>query len=321
LAVAVASPTSEVVQVLLGNGDGTFTPSGSTLSVGSYPSAIVSADFDGDGKPDLAVTIAFSDTLAVFLGNGDGTFRPAAASPETGNYPLSLVTADVNGDGIPDLALGNDGSSTLTILFGNGDGTFTAASTNVATGNSPISIAAADFNGDGFPDLATANALADTASVFLTQLTWTATAALTGVNPSSAGSHLVDASYDGDANYSASNSTTVALQTGDYPVPGIASLSPPSAIAGAAGQTLTINGTNFVSTSTVTYNGAPYAASFVSSMQLTITLSTSDQATAGAFPVVVTNPTPGGGASSAVNFTVNNLVPGIANLSPTSATA
>src|SRR5208282_1899917 len=108
LAVAVAGPGTEMVEVLLGNGDGTFTPFGSTLSVGSYPSAIVSVDFDGDGIPDLAVTIAFSSSLAVFLGNGDGTFRPAAASPETGNYPLSLLAADFNGDGIPDLAVGND---------------------------------------------------------------------------------------------------------------------------------------------------------------------------------------------------------------------
>ena len=109
--------------------------------------------------------------------------------------------------------------------------------------------------------------------------------------------------------------------TGLNPVPGITSLSPASATAGAASQTLTINGTNFVSTSTVTYNGAPHSASFVSATQLTITLSTSDQSTAGTCAVVVTNPAPGGGASSPVNFTVNNPVPGITSLSPASATA
>jgi len=317
LAVAVGNPANSVVEVLLGNGDGTFTPSGSTQSVGYYPSAIVSADFDGDGIPDLAVTITGSNNLAVFLGNGDGTFRPAAASPETGDDPLSLVAADFNGDGIPDLAVGNYSLSPLTILIGNGDGTFTAASTNMAAGNSPMSIAAADFNGDGLPDLATANSTDNTASVFLTQLTWTATAAVNGVNPSGAGSHLVDASYDGDANYSASVSTTVTLLTGVNPVPGITNLSPASAMAGAAGQTLTINGTNFVSTSTVTYNGAARAATFVSPTQVTITLSTSDQATAGSYPIEVSNPAPGGGASSAVNFTV--LGPAV-SLTPASLT-
>ena len=55
-------------------------------------------------------------------------------------------------------------------------------------------------------------------------------------------------------------------------------------------------GTGFISTSTVTYNGVAHTATFVSSTQLTIMLSASDQATAGSYPVVVTNPAPGGGA-------------------------
>jgi hypothetical protein len=105
------------------------------------------------------------------------------------------------------------------------------------------------------------------------------------------------------------------------PAPTISSLAPASATAGAAAQTLTINGTNFLSTSTVTYNGVARTATFVSASQLTIALTTGDQATAGTDPVVVTNPTPGGGVSSAMNFTVNNLVPGISSISPTSATA
>jgi hypothetical protein len=95
------------------------------------------------------------------------------------------------------------------------------------------------------------------------------------------------------------------------PVPSITSLSPSSATAGAAAQTLTINGTNFLSSSTVTYNGAAHTATFVSSTQLTISLSASDQATAGVYAVIVTNPPPGGGASNSFTFTVNNsAVPG-----------
>jgi hypothetical protein len=104
------------------------------------------------------------------------------------------------------------------------------------------------------------------------------------------------------------------------PAPTITSLSPSSAFAGAAAQTLTINGTNFVSTSTVTYNGAPHTATFVNSTQLTISLSASDQATGGAYPVVVTNPAPGGGASSPVNFTVQDFSVAPASGSSTSAT-
>ena len=114
-------------------------------------------------------------------------------------------------------------------------------------------------------------------------------------------------------------------QDQNNPVPTIASLSPSSATEGAAAQTLTIAGTNFLSAATVTYNGASRSATFVSATELTIQLTASDQATAGSYPVVVTNPTPGGGASNAVDFTVSavttNPVPTIASLSPSSATA
>jgi hypothetical protein len=105
------------------------------------------------------------------------------------------------------------------------------------------------------------------------------------------------------------------------PVPTISGLSPASAMAGAAAQALTINGANFVSTSTATYNNAAHAVTFVSATQLQIQLTTADLATAGRFAVVVTNPTPGGGSSAAVDFSVNNPVPTISNLSPASAMA
>jgi hypothetical protein len=104
-------------------------------------------------------------------------------------------------------------------------------------------------------------------------------------------------------------------------VPTITSLSPASATAGATSQAVTINGTGFVSTSTVTYNGVAHTATYVSSAQLKITLSATDLATTGTYPVVVTNPAPGGGASTAMSFTVGNPVPAITGISPGSATA
>ena len=102
-----------------------------------------------------------------------------------------------------------------------------------------------------------------------------------------------------------SNSVSFAVTSASNPVPSIVSLSPSSATAGAATQPLAINGTNFLSTSTVTYNAVPHTATYVSATQLTIQLSASDQATAGNYPVVVTNPSPGGGPSNSVSFTVN----------------
>jgi hypothetical protein len=88
------------------------------------------------------------------------------------------------------------------------------------------------------------------------------------------------------------------------PVPSITSLSPTQQAAGSGSQALTITGSGFVSGSTVTYNNAAHTASYAGGTQLAISLTPSDLATAGSFPVVVTNPQPGGGMSSAVNFNV-----------------
>jgi len=90
----------------------------------------------------------------------------------------------------------------------------------------------------------------------------------------------------------------------DNPVPKITSLSPWVVFTGAAAQTLTIAGTNFLASSTVTYNGTAHAATFVSATSLTIPLTAKDLAKPGAYPVVVSNPDPGGGASPAMNFTI-----------------
>ena len=116
----------------------------------------------------------------------------------------------------------------------------------------------------------------------------------------------------------ASNSANFSVNN---PVPSITGFSPASVIVGAAAQTLTINGTNFLSGSTVTLSGAGHTPTFVNATRLTIALSAGDQATLGSYPVVVTNPAPGGGASNSANFTVANPIPSITSISPTSAAA
>ena len=88
------------------------------------------------------------------------------------------------------------------------------------------------------------------------------------------------------------------------PVPAISTLAPSSLAVGSSPQALTINGTGFLASSTVTFNGIAHAATFVSANQLTISLTATDLGTAGSYPVVVTNPVPGGGASGAASFVV-----------------
>lgn len=103
------------------------------------------------------------------------------------------------------------------------------------------------------------------------------------------------------------------------PVPAITSLSPNSATAGTSAFTLTVNGTGFVGASTVWWNGSQRTTQFVSATQLTASISAADIATAGTVSVVVNNPAPGGGSSSAATFTINNPAPAITSLSPNSA--
>ena len=145
------------VTILLGNGDGTFSP-GASLATGNAPFAIVTADFNGDGHLDLAVSNSADGTVTLLLGAGDGTFT-TKSTPVVGNLPQVLVPGDFNEDGILDLAICNETDGTVSILIGNGDGTF-ATQTTVSTGGSgsPIGLIVGDYNGDGHVDLAAVNA-------------------------------------------------------------------------------------------------------------------------------------------------------------------
>src|SRR5207253_319831 len=81
-------------------------------------------------------------------------------------------------------------------------------------------------------------------------------------------------------------------------------INPTCATAGGAQFTLTVNGTNFVSTSTVKWNGNTLATTFISSTQLTATVTAALIATPGTASITVVNPTPGGGTSNAQTFTI-----------------
>ncbi len=110
-----------------------------------------------------------------------------------------------------------------------------------------------------------------------------------------------------------------ATFTINNPVPTITTLSPTSATAGGAAFTLTVNGTNFVTgQSLVKFNGNPKTTTVVSTTQVTAPITAADIATAGTFPVTVTSAAPGGGTSAPTNFTVNNPVPTLTSIAPTS---
>ncbi|HYX27587.1 MAG TPA: FG-GAP-like repeat-containing protein, partial [Pyrinomonadaceae bacterium] len=144
------------VSVLLGKGDGTFQPQidsdASTVEASTGPYSIVVADFDRDGKLDLALS---DETLKILKGNGDGTFKPPSVHFRLGNTSTELKPGDFNGDGKIDLVTtGVFGTGALQLLLGNGDGTFLDAGNQIGGANgSSTSVAVADLNGDTRPDL------------------------------------------------------------------------------------------------------------------------------------------------------------------------
>jgi len=176
-----------VLTVLLGNGDGTFQPAVNYPNSASVPDSVAVADFNGDGKQDLAV--GGSGGVSIFLGKGDGTFQPPV-SYATSTQPTSIAVSDFNGDGKPDLALANDDFTTggnVTVLIGNGDGTFQAPTSYLAGAN-PFSVAAADFNGNGKADIAAANDGSKSVSVLMgTAFAPTTTSLTSSPNPSTFG--------------------------------------------------------------------------------------------------------------------------------------
>jgi hypothetical protein len=146
------------------------------------------------------------------------------------------------------------------------------------------------------------------------------TAAILAADVATAGTPSVTVSSPAPGSVTSAG-TTFTISGASNPVPTITSIAPTNTLAGSAAFTLTVTGTNFVSGATVNFNGTARATSFQNSTQVSATILSTDVTTAGTFPVTVTNPTPGGGTSTAVNFTVNNPVPVVSSLSPSSVAA
>src|SRR4051812_22296640 len=142
-------------------------PQWKTFDTSAQPVAIVKADFNADGKLDVAAANTFSGEVSVLLGDGAGDFSAPSKFSVPSN-PISIVTADFNADGKPDLAVagftGVQGDGSVSVLLGNGSGGF-GSPVSFTVGQGPSSIVAADFNGDGKTDLAVGIQSSGTVSV------------------------------------------------------------------------------------------------------------------------------------------------------------
>jgi hypothetical protein len=198
------------VEVLLGQGDGTFQTT-TPINLGDLGATLlVAANFRGDGRDDLAVG---ESEFEVLLSNGDGTFRTTAPINQAGNTPSSVVAGDFNGDGREDLAcydllfpaVGN-GVGVVDVLLGDGDGTFQSPVTS-RVWSEPVSAVTGDWNGDGLADLAVAGY--DNASG----------QGAVEVLPGNG-----DGTFDAPAPINLGNLEPVSLVTGDFTGDGLASL-------------------------------------------------------------------------------------------------
>jgi uncharacterized protein (DUF2141 family) len=162
------------IAVLLGRGNGTFEPP-VIYDSGGNPGAVVIADVNRDGEPDIVLSntcsnligppVCTANSLGVLLGNGDGTFQKVRTFPAGGYMTNSIAVADFNGDGKLDIVAANLCSSlascnglggSVDILLGNGNGTFQKAVPIDTVEQQPAAIFAADVNGDGKLDLVAA---------------------------------------------------------------------------------------------------------------------------------------------------------------------
>jgi len=157
---------------------GTGAPNFATpqpFAAGSNPQSIITADINGDGKPDLIIANGGSNTIAVLLNiTVTGATIASFSTLQTftvGNVPGSLTAADLNGDGKLDLIVANSGESTISVLLN--ATTPGAATASFATqqhfdaDSGHHSVTVADINDDGHPDIIVSNEGSNTVSVLL----------------------------------------------------------------------------------------------------------------------------------------------------------
>jgi hypothetical protein len=322
LDVVVANVNANTVSVLLGTGTGALG-SKTDFATGAGPRAVLIGDVDQDGTPDLVVANFSDNTVSVLQGLGSGSFA-TKMDFSTGAGPFSLALGDINGDGKPDIVVGNVNANSVSVFLNSTPSVLTVTPSALNFGNVTV-------GGSADRSFTVTNSGAGT-------LTGSGTASgafsvvVGGSYSIGPGQNqtvtvrfrpTVVSIYSGNVTFTSSggNVSRGVGGVGVNPAPALSSLSPSVATAGTSGFTLTVLGSNFVSASTVRWNGGSRSTTFVSGTQVQAAIPAGDIALAGSAQITVVDPSPGGGTSAALSFAINPAVPSLSSLSPTAATA
>lgn len=316
IALALSSPENA-------NGSTTASLSPTSIAFGSEAVGATSAartvTLSNTGKAALSITslgikgssssnFAETNTCGKSLAAGakctiSGTFTPSATGSRTATLTIldnasgSPQTVSLTGTGVRAAPVASLSPSSLAFGSQSVGAASTVQSVTLSnTGNAALSITSLALTGTNAASFAQANTCGRSLAAGAN-----CTVSVT-FRPSATGSSTASLSITDNA--SGSPHKVSLSGTGNNPAPTLASLSPASAVTGGGARTVNLTGTNFLASSTVTYNAVGHAATFLNSTQLTISLSATDQATGGNYSVAVTNPAPGGGASSPLSFTV-----------------
>jgi PKD repeat protein len=262
------------------------TASGNTCSAFSYTITATNSPTSYNATP-LAAGLTVNTSTGVISGTptATGTFTVTISATNAGGTGSATLTITISSPPAPVITSAGTATGTVGIAF-----TYQIVATNCPT----------SYNAAGLAPGLSIN---------------TSTGVISGT-PTTAGTYTVTISA---TNSGGTGSATLTL-TINNPVPTTASISPACVTAGSSDFTLTVNGTKFVATSTVNWNGSALTTTFVSSTQLTAIVAAANVAIAGTASITVVNPGPGGGTSNSQTFTIS-AVPTVSSLSPACAIA